>query len=57
MILRKKKKCSLCSLFTESTVKFNGKKICFNCLEKLVPENSENLAPRKERFGVYTRTK
>jgi formylmethanofuran dehydrogenase subunit E len=35
MNLRKKKKCSLCNLFTEGTVKFNGKIVCFSCLEKL----------------------
>ena len=35
MTLRKKKKCSLCSLFTSGTVKVNGNIICFNCLEKL----------------------
>lgn len=42
MTLRKKKKCSLCKIFTEGTVKFNGKLICLNCLGKLFTQQKSN---------------
>ena len=44
MIIRKKKKCSLCNIFTEGTVKFNGKIVCFSCLEKLSKPAEKTVA-------------
>ena len=50
MITRKKKKCSMCSVFTEQTIKLEGKKVCFGCLEKLFPAKT-GVDRLKEKEG------
>lgn len=33
--MRKKKKCSICQVFTEILVRLNKQKVCLTCLDKL----------------------
>lgn len=45
----KKKKCSFCQVFVETTIKYNGKQTCLNCLDKLYISTQSH--------GIYTKPK